>query len=161
MVLGVLACALTLDRLLAHYRHRTGKTHPETRLIPMVVGTVIFPLGLFFYGWSAEYRLFYIVPMVGTATVGFGYFITNIPLQAYFVDIFEQYAASAISASVVVRCIVAAVLPLGAPPLYGKLGLGWGNSVLGFIAVAFIPIPIIMMRRGERLRARLMPSAEA
>ena len=154
MVLGVLTCALTLDRLLMRHYRRTGFTKPETRLLPMVVGTVIFPMGLFFYGWSAEYHLFYIVPMIGTATVGLGYFITNIPLQAYFVDTFKHYAASAIAATVVFRCVVATVLPLAAPPLYRRLGLGWGNSILGFIAVAFIPIPLIMMRLGERLRSK-------
>ena len=157
MVLGVLICALTLDRLLMRHHRKTGITKPETRLLPMVVGTIIFPLGLFFYGWSAEYHVFYIVPMIGTATVGLAYFITNIPLQAYLVDTFSQYAASAIAATVVFRCVVATVLPLAAPPLYQKLGLGWGNSILGFIAVAFIPIPIFMMRFGERLRSKQVP----
>jgi len=92
--------------------------------------------------------------MVGTATVGLGYFITNVPLQTYLVDIYRQYAASAIGATVVVRCIFATLLPLGALPLYSRLGLGWGNSVLGFIAALFIPVPLVLMRFGEHMRKK-------
>ncbi|KAI9650700.1 hypothetical protein NHQ30_000722 [Ciborinia camelliae] len=152
MVLGVAVCALTLDRLLKKFTNKSGVFRPEIRLVPMAVGGALFPLGLFFYGWTAQYHVFYVVPMIGTATVGLGYFITNIPLQAYLVDIYHEYAASAVGATVVLRCIFATVIPLGALPLYDKLGLGWGNSVLGFIAVLFIPVPLLLMRFGERLR---------
>lgn len=118
------------------------------------IGTLLFPLGLFLYGWTAHHHLFYIIPLIGTATVGFGYFITNIPLQAYLVDVYHEYAASAVGATVVLRCIFATVIPLGALPLYEKLGLGWGNSVLGFIALVFVPVPVLLIRFGERLRGR-------
>ena len=90
--------------------------------------------------------------MVGTAAVGAGFFLTLIPMQAYFVDVFGYYAASAIAATVVVRCFIATFLPLAGPPLYSRLGFGWGNSLLGFIALLFIPVPIFVMRFGERLR---------
>jgi hypothetical protein len=44
------------------------------------------------------------------------------------------------------RSLLGTFLPLAGPPLYAKLGLGWGNSVLGFIALALIPIPILLYR---------------
>jgi len=55
------------------------------------------------------------------------------------------------------RSILATFLPLAGPPLYNTLGLGfksptvqannrWGNSVLGFIGVALIPIPFLLYR---------------
>jgi hypothetical protein len=36
--------------------------------------------------------------------------------------------------------------------MYEALGLGWGNSVLGFVAVAFIPLPFLFYLYGERIR---------
>ena len=36
--------------------------------------------------------------------------------------------------------------------MYDALGLGWGTSVLGFIAVVFIPVPFIFWFYGERIR---------
>jgi hypothetical protein len=38
--------------------------------------------------------------------------------------------------------------------LYADLGLGWGNSVLGFIGVAFLPVPLLFYRYGRWLRER-------
>jgi hypothetical protein len=36
--------------------------------------------------------------------------------------------------------------------MYATLGLGWGNSVLGFIALALAPLPLIFYKYGERIR---------
>lgn len=36
--------------------------------------------------------------------------------------------------------------------MYTRLGLGWGNSLLAFIAIALLPIPFLFLRYGERIR---------
>ena len=38
--------------------------------------------------------------------------------------------------------------------LTARLGLGWGNSLLGFVALASIPLPILLMRYGKWARDR-------
>lgn len=154
MVAGVILCATTLDWYFNKRSAHTGVQKPEYRLPPMVLGGMLIPVGLFLYGWTAEYKVFYIVPMVGTATMGFGFFVTSIPLQTYLVDAFKTFAASAISGTVVLRCLVGALLPLAGPPLYQRLGYGWGNSLLGFVALAFVPLPLVLMSMGERMRRR-------
>ena len=63
-----------------------------------------------------------------------------------------MYAASAIAAVTVLRSLVGALLPIAGPSLYKKLGLGWGNSLLGFIALALIPVPFAFLKYGERIR---------
>jgi hypothetical protein len=95
-------------------------------------------------------------------------------LQMYLVDAFVIYAASAVAANTVVRSIAGAVLPLcglskipprfapartiaDASPLaemYEVLGVGWGNSLLGFIALAMVPLPFLIQRYGEYLRTK-------
>lgn len=72
----------------------------------------------------------------------------------YLVDAFAMYAASALAANTVVRSVVGAVLPLAGLQMYAKLGMGWGNSLLGFIAVGLIPVPILMLKYGEHLRKK-------
>ena len=47
---------------------------------------------------------------------------------------------------------MAAVLPLAAPKMYQALGLGWGNSLLAFLALAMVPIPILLVKHGEMIR---------
>jgi len=77
------------------------------------------------------------------------------PSQLYLVDAFgAQGAASALAALSVLRFIFGCFLPLAGPALYNDLGFGWGNSVLGFIAVAFIPVPIAFYKCGGFLRER-------
>ena len=73
-------------------------------------------------------------------------------INLYLVDAFPRYSASALAASKVLQSITGAVLPLAGPALYERLGLGWGNSVLAFMALSFSPIPLLFYRYGEKLR---------
>lgn len=45
---------------------------PESRLIPMLVGCWFLPIGLFWYGWSAQAHAHWIVPILGTGAFGMG-----------------------------------------------------------------------------------------
>jgi hypothetical protein len=72
--------------------------------------------------------------------------------QAYLVDAYTIYAASALAATAIMRSVMAAVLPLAAPKMYAALGIGWGNSLLAFMALACLPVPFLLMKFGERMR---------
>lgn len=74
------------------------------------------------------------------------------PTQTYLVDAFTVYAASVTAAATVFRSLLGALLPLAGNSMYDVLGLGWGTSVLGFIAVAFIPMPMIFWKYGQQIR---------
>ena len=78
-------------------------------------------------------------------------------IQNYLVDTYIRYAASVTAALAVLRSIVAAFLPMGGLQMYRTLGLGWGNSLLAFISLALVPIPLIFYMFGERLRKRFNP----
>jgi len=73
-------------------------------------------------------------------------------IQTYLVDAFTLHAASAMAANTVLRSVFGGILPLAGLSMYDKLGLGWGNSLLGFIGIAVIPVPIIFKFYGERIR---------
>jgi len=70
----------------------------------------------------------------------------------YLVDAFTIYAASAIAANTVLRSLFGCLLPLAGPKMYAALGLGWGNSLLAFIALALTPVPWVFIKYGERIR---------
>ncbi len=36
--------------------------------------------------------------------------------------------------------------------MHKALGLGWGNSVLGFIAIGLIPAPLLIYKFGYKIR---------
>lgn len=74
------------------------------------------------------------------------------PASTYVVDAYTVHAASVSAAATVFRSLLGALLPLAGNNMYNDLGLGWGTSVLGFIAVAFVPLPFVFWKYGERLR---------
>jgi Kef-type K+ transport system membrane component KefB len=73
-------------------------------------------------------------------------------VQAYTLDEFPLYASSALAGFTMIRSIMGTVPPIVAPSQYACLGYGWGNSLLAFIALALIPIPVVLMTFGERMR---------
>jgi hypothetical protein len=77
-------------------------------------------------------------------------------VQTYLVDAFEQYAASAIAANMVLRNLVGALLPLGGRRLFESLGIGWGNSLLAFIGIALLPCLLLLYTYGERIRRKTL-----
>lgn len=53
-----------------------GDAKPEHRLNVAIFGAFFIPVGLFVYGWTAEARVHWIVPQLGTAAIGFGMLTT-------------------------------------------------------------------------------------
>lgn len=129
-----------------------GEWKPEYRLPPLLPGSLVVPIGLFWYGWSAQEHVHWIMPIVGTGFVGLGTLAIFMPVQTYLIDAFDIYAASAAAANTITRSLLGAFLPLAGPSMYGALGQGWGNSLLAFIALAFTPLAWIIYRYGERIR---------
>lgn len=127
----------------------------EGRLKPMMWVMPAIPIGIFWYGWAAEKQAHWIVPIIGTSFFGFGFIWVIMPTQLYLVEAFgPEASASALAANVILRLLCAAFIPLAGPSLYANLGLGWGNGVLGFIGVAFLPVPFFFFRYGGWLRER-------
>jgi hypothetical protein len=158
-LIGLAVISSLLDKLLKDRSKVTetdpdGEREPEYRLIPLKWSSLSLPTGLFLYGWAMQYQVHWIVPLIGTAIYGFGQLAVFLCIMAYLIDAFGIFAASALAANTVVRSFFGAVLPLAGARMYSVLGYGWGNSLLGFIALAFVPIPILLSRYGETLRKR-------
>lgn len=106
------------------------------------------------YGWGAHAQVRWILPQIGTAITGFGMIVVLFCIQAYLVDTYTVHAASAIAANTVLRSLLGALLPLCGLEVYDALGLGWGNTLLGFLALGLAPIPVLFGVFGERLRKK-------
>lgn len=58
------------------------------------------------------------------------------------------------AANTFLRSVFAAAFPLFVNPMFHGLGIGWASSVLGFVAVAMIPIPFLFYVYGPSIRKR-------
>ncbi|KAH8092500.1 multidrug resistance protein 4 [Cristinia sonorae] len=131
-----------------------GVSKPEFRLPILIVASFIVPIGLFWYGWSAQAHLHFMMPIMGSAVLGFGVFGTFIPIQLYLVDTFT-YAASALATGAVFRSLFGFAFPLFGEQMLDKLNYGGANSLLAGLAIAIgIPFPIWLYFNGERMRSK-------
>ncbi|KAI0379633.1 major facilitator superfamily domain-containing protein [Hypomontagnella monticulosa] len=131
-----------------------GRSKPEYRLLPLIFGIPFLPIGLFGYGWTTQYQVHWIVPIIFTSFAGIGLIFSFVPTQIYMVDAFTKYAASALAAASVVRSIFGGCMPIAGLPMYSALGYGWGNSLLGFVALVASVAPFVFWRYGETLRTK-------
>lgn len=147
------------DELWKRLKARHGEnTAPEYRVPLMIPGAVLIPLGLFMYGWAAERRLHWAVPDVGIAIFGCGIILNTQAMQAYVIDAYRRYVASASAASQCLRNVAGFAFPLFAPAMYHRLGYGWGNSILAFISILIAwPAPFLLWMYGAKLRAMGKP----
>ncbi|EED23577.1 MFS multidrug transporter, putative [Talaromyces stipitatus ATCC 10500] len=109
-------------------------------------------ISIFWLAWTAKSSIHWIVPVASGLVFGFGYQIVFTSLLTYVTDAYRIYSASALAASVVVRSIAGAFLPFTATPLYDSLGVSWATSVLGFVSLACLPIPFVLLYYGGEIR---------
>ena len=154
--LGANLCATFNDRIYRALKKRQNDVgRPEFRILLMIPASFFVPIGLFWYGWAAQAHIHWIMPNIGVFIFGIGVVIGFVCIQTFLVDAYPRYAASALAAATVLRSVASFGFPLFAPVMYDKLGYGWGNSLLAFIAIALgVPGPIVLWKFGERLRAK-------
>ncbi|KAI1379223.1 major facilitator superfamily domain-containing protein [Hypoxylon crocopeplum] len=154
-LLGVVTIGGTSDRIMAkHTNLNNGVAVPEVRLNVCVYLSFLIPISFWWYGWSADTHAFWLAPMTGLVCFGLGMIGIFLPIQTYMIDAFPEYASSSTAALASSRNVVGTFLPLAGPYLYKAIGLGWGNSLLGFIALALIPAPYFIAKYGEKLRLK-------
>ncbi|KAL2259610.1 hypothetical protein VTK26DRAFT_6650 [Humicola hyalothermophila] len=159
MSLSMINFGILSDRLVTRKLSSGEKHRPEIRLTPfftLPVGFAI-PAGLFIYGWTIQYHVHWIVPMIGVVIFAFGLMGINMCIQNYLLDVYPCHAASVTAAMTVLRSLTGALLPLCALDMYAALGLGWGNSLLAFLALGLVPIPTLFYIFGPRLVKRFNP----
>lgn len=153
-VLGVVFWTYLLGYVYAKLTLRNnGVAEPEFRLPCLFITAIIIPIGLLWYGWSAQLKLHWIMPCTGSAIFAFGLVCVFQTLQAYLVDMSPRFAASLIAAAAIFRSLFGFAFPLFASIMYERLGYGWGNTMCAIIAVLLgVPFPILCYKYGFRIR---------
>jgi multidrug resistance protein len=152
---GAPICGKGMDVIYRKLKERNpaheGK--PEYRMPILLPFSILVIAGVFIYGWTAEYAVHWIAPNIGAAIFAMGTLASFQSATAYCVDAYATHAASALAAVSVLRSLAGFGFPLFAPAMYGALGYGWGNSILGFAGMAIgIPTPFLLYIYGEKLR---------
>ena len=131
---------------------QSGKA--EHRLPLLIIGAVLLPFAMALYGWLSEIRAPVALVLASTAFLDCTLLLNVIPLQAYVVDAFGLYSASAMTSVIVTRCLMGTFLPLATGPLASWLGYGWAFTLLGVLAAVVGIIPVLVMKNGTQWRQR-------
>ena len=126
--------------------NENGELKPEKRLPPAFVGAFCIPICLFWFGWSARPSIHWIMPIIGSGFFAVGTFLLFNSVLNYLPDAYPEYAASVLAGNDFMRSSFGAGFPLFATAMYKNLGVGWASSTLGFLSIAFIPIPFLLYR---------------
>jgi len=132
-----------------------GVGRPEYRVPIMVPAALLVPIGLFWYGWSAQAKLHWVMPNIGAGLFCMGTVVGFQCIETYIVDVYTSYAASALAAATVLRSLCGFGFPLFAPAMFDALDFGWGNSLLAFVGIVLGgPAPFMLWKFGESLRRK-------
>ncbi|KAF2088947.1 MFS general substrate transporter, partial [Saccharata proteae CBS 121410] len=133
----------------------TTQPPPEYVLFVAYPGSIILPISLFLFAWSAYYRVHWIVPVIAEGMFGIANLLIFMACTLYLMNTYgAMYGASAMASCSLLRYILGATFPLFIVQMYERLNTGWATSLLGFISVVLAAIPWGFVRWGPQLRAK-------
>jgi DHA1 family multidrug resistance protein-like MFS transporter len=133
--------------------HEGYSTKTEDCLRPALIACLLPPIGLFLFGWTSDGDIHWTVSLLGITIYATGSFMILQCMSVYLPRIYPEYSASLFAANDLCRSLLAAAAIHLGVPLYGKLGIGPGVSVLGAISVLGIPGMWFIYWKGSALRA--------
>jgi len=148
---GATISYITMTRF-ARKMKKHGKVIPEERLPPMIIGAVILPIGLFWFAWTSSPNISWVPQVLAGIPIGMGILMIFMQGLNYIIDVYLMFANSAIAGNTFLRSLAGAGFPLFATQMYHTLGVDWATSLLGFLTIAMIPVPILFFIYGEKLR---------
>ncbi|KAJ6095864.1 MFS multidrug transporter [Penicillium sp. IBT 16267x] len=128
---------------------------PEDRLKAAMLGAPFIPIALFILGATSFKHIIWVGPASSGLAFGFGMVLCYYSVNAYIIDSYQKYAASALAAKVFLRSGGGAAFPLFTTQMYNRLGLQWASWLLAFIGVGMVFIPYIFYFFGASVRAKL------
>lgn len=156
IVLGTLIATFMAPFINNHYirlsEQYNGRPPAEMRLIPMMYGCWLVPIGLFSFAWTTYPSLSWAGPAFSAIPCGTGFLLLYNSANNYLVDCYQHYAASALAAKTFVRSIWGACVVLFTLQMYARLNAQWATSLIAFICLACCAIPYLFYFKGAAIR---------
>lgn len=161
MMAGVVYAMVDNKRYARVAAAHNGNAPPEARLPPAIVGSVLLPVGLFWFAWTNGNNIHWIVPIIASGFFAAGLVLVFLALLTYLIDSYTVFAASVLAANSVLRSLFGAAFPLFTTYMYKDLGIHWASTIPAFLALACVPAPLLFYKYGGRIRMKCKYAAEA
>ena len=126
-----------------------GKPIPEERLVPMIVGAFLLPIGLFWFAWTSNPHISWVPQVLAGIPIGAGVLLIFLQGMSYIIDVYLMHANSALAANTFVRSLAGGGFPLFAVAMYHNLRVAWATSLLAFLTVGFLAGAILFFFYGK------------
>lgn len=161
VLIGVALALLVTPILEKTYARKelSGSAIPEDRLPGMLIGGPFVPISLFIFGWTSPPYVAvgsgtWVGPVAAGIPFGFGMVLVYFSANAYLIEAFPDYVASALAAKTVVRSGAGAAMPLFISIMFRAIGNGPAASILAAVAVVLATIPFGFAKWGQAIRSR-------
>ena len=112
VILGGLMIAYTSKTRVARKLKETGRIVPEERLIPIIFGGAVFPIGMFWFAWTSHPGTSWVPQVLAGIPIGMGILLIFLQGLNYIIDVYTMNANSAIAANTFVRSLFGAAFPV-------------------------------------------------
>jgi MFS transporter, DHA1 family, multidrug resistance protein len=109
---------------------KNGPGPQEDSLIPALLFSALLPAGMFWWAWTIDESIHWIVSILGMVLFTIGAYVLMQCIFTYLPMSYPQYAASLFAANDFLRSSMATGAIIWGHPLYMNLGIGRGASVL-------------------------------
>jgi MFS family permease len=152
---GILSTILCIWQEGFMKRHFPQKmTSPEGRMLPTCIEAAFLPISLFWFGWTCQGDVHWIVPCMAITIATMGIFSIFLAVFNYSADTYYTFTSSALAASGVCRNLLGGSFPLVTRQLFNGLGFQAASSLLGGIAAVLTLVPVVLVWKGPEIRAR-------
>lgn len=131
-----------------------GSVPPEERLLPMMLGSILLPAGLFWWAWTSNPNIIWVPQVIAGVPIGMGLVMIFLQGLNYIIDVYTKNANSAVAANVFLRSWVGAGFTMFATGMFHNLGVPWATSLLAFLCTALVPVPFLFWIYGAAIRRR-------
>lgn len=125
----------------------------EHRLVPALPASFLMPIGMFIFAWTSSPEIHWIAPTIGVSVFLTGIFVV---LQCIFIYLplsYTQYTASLFAGNDIARSVMAAATIHFSVPLYERLGVAKGVTIMACLMAVCILGVFGLWRYGGKLRA--------
>ncbi|EHK45901.1 hypothetical protein TRIATDRAFT_182617, partial [Trichoderma atroviride IMI 206040] len=163
---GLILAALCLTPLLYRWAKKeitklqtekpdgSARIPPEFFLWYALIGAPAIPISFFWMGWTAYPHVSIWSPIVASVFFGFGILSVFVSTYMYLIDMYEVYAASALTMITLVRYVASGGMIEISLPMYKNLGIHWALTMLGLISLVFTTVPYAFYRFGPWIRSK-------
>ncbi|PYH75534.1 MFS general substrate transporter [Aspergillus uvarum CBS 121591] len=129
-----------------------GSVPPEERLLQMILGGAVLPIGMFGFGWTSNKSIIWVPEVIAGGAIGIGVLLIFLQGLNYIIDVYEMNANSAITANTLFISCLGAGFPMFATAMFHNLGVHWAMILLRCLTAILFPIPILFRIYGARIR---------